>query len=116
MIIHDRFGVVVTLIAAVGALLAVLSLLRPRLLPAIRVYLQLTAATAGVQVIIGIVLVIAGQRPSQLLHWFYGAATLLAIPIAMYIGRSRTQREEALWVVGGAVAALLFAFRAIATG
>ncbi len=116
MLIHDRYGVVVTIIVAAGALFAVLSLFRPALLPAVRAYLRLSVAAVAVQVVIGIVLVATGHRPSQLIHWFYGAATLLALPVAMFIGGGRGEREEPLWVVGGAVATLLFAFRAITTG
>jgi heme A synthase len=115
VVIHDRFGIVIIIIAVVGAVLAVISLLRPAMLPMIRAYLQLTIAAVGLQALVGIVLVITGQRP-QPLHWFYGAATLLALPLAMFIGNGRGAREEPLWVAGGAVATMLFAFRAITTG
>jgi heme A synthase len=116
MVIHDKFGVVVAIVAAVGAIAAIIALLRPAVLPAVRVYLRLTAAVVAVQVLVGIVLVATGSRPSQGLHWFYGAATLLALPLAMWIGSRLGRREEPLWVMGGAVATLLFAFRAIGTG
>ena len=115
MLIHDRYGLVVTIVAAVGAVLAVTSVLRPALLPTVRVYLRLTVFAVGVQVVIGIALVFGGHRPSAL-HWFYGAATLVALPLAMLIGGSRDARTEPLWVMGGAVATLLFAFRAMTTG
>ena len=116
MIIHDKFGIVVTIVAAAGALLAVLALLRPHLMPAVRVYLRLTVAIFALQAAIGIVVVITGSRPSQGLHWFYGAATLIALPLAMWIGSRIGAREEPLWVVGGALATMLFALRAIGTG
>ena len=116
MVIHDKFGIVVTIVAAAGALGAVVSLTRPQLLPAIRVYLRLAVAVVAIQVLIGLVLVIGGMRPSQGIHWFYGAATLLALPLAMWIGSRLSAREEPLWIVGGAVATLLFALRAIGTG
>jgi heme A synthase len=116
VILHDRFGIIVTIIAVVGALIATLALLRPRLLPVVRTYLRLEVGVVVVQVLIGLVLVVTGQRPQQLLHWFYGAATLVALPLALFIGGSRSDREEPLWVMGGAVATLLFAFRAITTG
>ena len=116
MVIHDRFGLIVTLVAAAGALLALLALLRPHLMPAVRVYLRLTAGIVAVQVVIGIVLVATGSRPSQGIHWFYGAATLVALPLAMWIGGRLGSREEPLWVVGGAVVTVLFALRALGTG
>jgi galactitol-specific phosphotransferase system IIC component len=104
------------LIAAVGALAAIAGLIRPRILPAVRVYLRVQIALVGVQVVIGLVLVATGDRPQQLLHWFYGAATLLSLPLAMLIGKRLGGREEQVWLAGGAVMTLLLALRALATG
>jgi len=115
LVVHDRLGVIVLVLAGVGAGLALLSMWRPRLLPSLRVYLPLTAAAVGVQVVIGLVLVATGQRPA-LLHWVYGAATLAAMPLALLASRRLSDREEHLWIVGGAVATALLAFRAVATG
>src|SRR5579863_730661 len=114
--LHDRYGFVLMVIAAVGALAAIAALFRPRILPAVRVYLRIQIALVGVQVLIGLVLVATGDRPQQLLHWFYGAATLLSLPLAMLIGRRLGGREEQIWLAGGAVMTLLFALRALATG
>ena len=86
------------------------------MLPAVRVYLRVQIALVGVQVVIGLVLVATGDRPQQLLHWFYGAATLLSLPLAMVIGKRLGGREEQVWLAGGAVMTLLFALRALATG
>jgi hypothetical protein len=80
------------------------------------VYLRVQIALVGVQVVIGLVLVATGDRPQQLLHWFYGAATLLSLPLAMVIGKRLGGREEQIWLAGGAVMTLLFALRALATG
>jgi hypothetical protein len=80
------------------------------------VYLRIQIALVGVQVLIGLVLVATGDRPQQLLHWFYGAATLLSLPLAMLIGKRLGGREEQIWLAGGAVMTLLFALRALATG
>lgn len=116
MQIHDKFGFIITVVAVAGALGAVLALLRPPLMPAIRVYLRLTIAAVAVQALIGIVVFATGHHPAQGIHWFYGAATLLSLPIAFAIGSRLPPREEPLWVVGGAVATVLFAARALATG
>jgi heme A synthase len=86
------------------------------MLPAVRVYLRIQIALVGVQVLIGLVLVATGDRPQQLIHWFYGAATLLSLPVAMVIGKRLGGREEQIWLAGGAVMTLLFALRALATG
>ena len=116
MLIHDRYGVVLTVVAAVGALAAIAGLLRPRILPIVRLYLRVMIALFGVQVVIGLVLVAAGHAPQQLIHGFYGAATMLTLPLAMLIGTRLGGREERIWLAGGAVMTLLFALRAIATG
>ena len=115
LIVHDRLGVAVLIVAAAGALLALISIWRTELLPAVRVYLRLSIAMVGVQVVVGLVLVATGSRP-QLLHWVYGAATLAAMPVVMLGGTGRGEREEHFWLVGGAVATVLLAFRAVTTG
>jgi hypothetical protein len=116
VLLHDRYGFVLMLIAAVGALAAIAGLFRPRILPAVCVYLRVQIALVGVQVVIGLVLVATGDRPQQLIHWFYGAATLVSLPLAMLIGKRLGGREEQIWLAGGAVMTLLFALRALATG
>jgi heme A synthase len=116
VLIHDRYGFVLTVMAAVGALATIAGLFRPRLLPLARLYLRVMIALVGVQVVLGIVLVATGDRPHQLIHWFYGAATLFTLPLAMLIGKRLGGREEQIWLAGGAVMTLLFALRALATG
>jgi hypothetical protein len=116
VLIHDRYGVVLTAVVALGAIAAIASLFRPRILPIVRLYLRVTIALVAIQVAIGIVLVATGHAPQQLIHWFYGAAILLTLPLAMVIGKRLGGRDEQVWLAGGAVLTLLFAFRAIATG
>jgi heme A synthase len=116
VLIHDRYGFVLTVVAALGAVVAMVSLLRPRILPLVRLYLRFTIAVIAVQVVIGLVLVASGDRPHQLLHWLYGAATLATLPIAAAIGRRLGGRDELIWLAGGAVLTVLFAVRALATG
>lgn len=116
MLIHDRYGVVLTVAAAIGAIAAMAGLLQPRILPIVRLYLRVMIALVAVQVVIGLALVVTGHAPQQLIHWFYGAATLLTLPLAMVIGKRLGRREERIWLAGGAVMTLLFALRAIATG
>lgn len=116
MLIHDRYGFVLTVVAALGAIAAIASLFRPGILPAVRLYLRLTVAVVAVQVVIGLVLVATGNRPAQILHWLYGAATLLTLPLAMWVGGKLGGREQHVWLAGGAVLTVLFAFRALATG
>jgi hypothetical protein len=116
VLIHDRYGVVLTIVAGVGAVAAIASLFRPGMLPLVRLYLRATIAIVAVQVAIGLVLVATGHAPQQFLHWLYGAATLLTLPVAMLIGKRLGGREEQIWLAGGAVLTVLFALRALATG
>lgn len=116
MFIHDRLGFIVLVLAAGGAIATILSLFRPQLLATVRVYLILMAGVVALQVLVGLVLVLTGSRPAQLIHWFYGAATLLSLPLCAWIGRRRPDPQERLWLVGGAVATFLFALRALTTG
>jgi hypothetical protein len=103
-------------VAAVGAVAAIVGLFRPRILLVVRLYLRVVIALVALQVAIGLVLVATGDRPQQLIHWFYGVATLITLPVAMLVGKRLGGREEQIWLAGGAVMTLLFALRAIATG
>ena len=116
MPVHDAFGLAVLILAAGGAILAILSLLRSRFIWAVRIYLRVIVVAVAVQVVIGLVLVVTGSRPHEALHWLYGAATLVAIPVAVAVGRRLGGREEQMYLAGGAVLTVLFALRAIATG
>src|ERR1700688_979795 len=98
MVIHDWFGVAIMIGAGVGAVVALLSLFVPRVMPAVRVYTRLAAAAVGVQVLIGLILVAAGNRPHDVLHWFYGAATLLALPFSRWMGSPLKERDKRLWL------------------
>jgi heme A synthase len=116
VLVHDRYGLVLTVVAALGAVAAIVGVFRPRILPLVRLYLRITIVLVAVQVAIGLILVATGERPHQVLHWLYGAATLATLPIALAIGKRLGGRDEQIWLAGGAVLTLLFAFRAIATG
>jgi len=113
---HAVLGFAVMVLAVCGSVAAIVGLFRPQILPAVRTYLRIAIAVIALQVVIGIVLVATGSRPQQFLHWLYGAATLLALPLAMSVGRRLGGRDEHVWLVGGAVLTLLFALRALATG
>ncbi len=116
MFIHDRLGFVVTVLAAGGAIATIVSLFRPHVLATVRVYLILASGVVALQAVVGLILVLTGSRPAQLIHWFYGGATLVALPLCAWIGRTRPETQERLWLVGGAVATFLFAVRALTTG
>lgn len=90
--------------------------LQRRVSPALRAYLRLTFLAIVVQGAIGVGLVLAGHRPAQGLHWFYGPAVLLSLPVAWSLASAGDERREALALAGGSLAVFLFSVRAIGTG
>jgi hypothetical protein len=75
-------------------------------------------AVAG---LVGLALLGAGSRPADPLHFLYGPAALLSMPVAIAIGaraaparRSRLRRD--VWTAGGAIVLLGLGLRLIATG
>lgn len=103
-------------LAACGCIVAIVSYFRPKILPTVRRYLRVAIGAIALQMIIGIALAATGSRPQQVLHWVYGAATMLTLPLAMFVGRRLGGRDERMWLAGGAILTLLFTFRALATG
>ena len=65
MSIHGRFGVAVIVVSVVGVVLVLLARARPANIPTVRVFVRLCAAAAAVEALIGIILVIAGHRPTE---------------------------------------------------
>lgn len=116
MSIHARVGAAVILVSVVGAALAVTARYRPHLLPTVRVFVRLCAATAAVEAVIGVILLTVGERPAQGIHYFYGAATVLPIPLAELLARRTRGGDETLYLIAGAVATALFGLRALTTG
>lgn len=71
--------------------------------------------------LLGVVLLLTGARPADPLHFLYGAASLVALPIAILFGArtpaadgSRVRRDT--WTVVGAIVLLGILFRLYATG
>ena len=113
--VHQRLGYALLAVLLVACVLALFARGRPQLTATLRVYSYLCVAAVGVQVLIGLVLFVTGSRPGQAIHWFYGAATFLALPISLQVAR-RDSGREMLLIGLGALAAALFAFRCITTG
>ena len=117
MIVHQRLANPVLLLGLVGAVWALENLARHRVSPGLRSYLWLTWLVIVVEAVIGLVLALAGHRPLEGIHWFYGVALLLSVPVAWSLtGRGAGVRREALALLGGSLAIFLFAIRAMGTG
>jgi hypothetical protein len=114
--LHGRIGVAVIVVSVVGAALALVARRRPGNIPTVRVFVRLCAATAAVEALIGIALVIGGHRPTEAIHYFYGAATVVPIPAADLLARRLKPEAEMVYLLAGVVATALFGLRAVTTG
>jgi hypothetical protein len=114
--LHARLGVAVVIVAAAGALLVLVARARPNMVPTVRVFVRLCGALAALQAIIGLVLLAIGERPAEGIHLFYGAATVLPIPLAELYAKRFPARNETRLLLYGAVATALFGLRAATTG
>ncbi len=116
MSLHARVGVAVVIVAAAGALLVLVARARPHMVPTVRVFVRLCGALAALQAVIGLVLLAIGERPAEGIHLFYGAATVLPIPLAELYAKRFPARNETMLLLYGAVATALFGLRAATTG
>lgn len=78
-------------------------------------------AVAMLAVLLGVPLLIGGDRPADVLHLLYGGAGLVVLPVAIWLGartdsanRVRVRRD--LWTAGGAIVMLAIGLRLFATG
>jgi heme A synthase len=71
--------------------------------------------------LIGAVMVAAGSRPGDPLHFLYGPAALIALPVAISVGARKTRTGSSrfrrdVWTAGGGLVLLGIALRLFATG
>lgn len=87
-----------------------------------RISLTITAVIAALQAVLGITLVLLGQKPGTgtglyYLHYVYGAIVVLAIPIAItYATGGKNQRRDLLIFSIAALILVAAAIRALMTG
>jgi heme A synthase len=87
-----------------------------------RISLIVTAVIAALQAVLGIILVLLGQKPGTgtglyYLHYIYGAIVVLAIPIAItYATSGKNPRRDVLIFSIAALILVAAAVRALMTG
>ncbi len=87
-----------------------------------RTALIITAIVAALQALLGIILVLLGQRPGTgtglyYLHYVYGAIVVLAIPVAVtYATGRKNQRRDILIFSIASLILVAAALRALTTG
>jgi asparagine N-glycosylation enzyme membrane subunit Stt3 len=114
--VHMRLGVALVAVVVIGALWALVEALRGDVSPSLRVFARLSALALVVQVVLGLLLLAAGHRPADGLHYVYGGVVLLCIPAGIAYGGGGSVRREAWALCIGLGAAVLLAARAVATG
>lgn len=77
---------------------------------------SLATAALGLQAVFGVVLVAAGERPQDGLHFLFGPLSLLALPVARWEARGRAPRAAAAIVLAGWAVTLGLSLRAVGTG
>ena len=87
-----------------------------------RIALIITAVVGALQALLGITLLLLGQKPGSgsglyYLHYVYGAIVALAIPVAItYATSGKNQRRDILIFSIAALVLVAAALRALTTG
>jgi hypothetical protein len=122
--LHAAVGYALLVIYTVGWVWAVVTIFLPGRDPGrgFWVWLTVQQTAAGVQAVIGIVLLLAGRRPTTWLHFVYGfgpiAIFLVAHGLARELKRSGSTPSIPPWAVFGAASFICFglSMRALMTG
>jgi len=114
--LHQRIAVSLVLYyAAVGVWGVFLGVRKSPLTPNYRGALVIGVGLGVVQALIGLFLVLSGDRPADNLHFLYGASVILTLPLVMsYITNKKFPRPLAFGLASLFMAGL--AIRAITTG
>ncbi|MBV9577161.1 MAG: hypothetical protein JO057_01075 [Chloroflexi bacterium] len=114
--LHQRFAISLVLYYAILGLWGVyLGIRKSPLTPSYRGGLVIGVGLGLVQALIGLVLVLSGDRPLDNLHFLYGASVILTLPLVMsYIVDKKVSRPLAFGLASLFMAGL--AIRAITTG
>jgi hypothetical protein len=122
--IHTIVGFAVVAIFAIGWLWPLAALVVRRR-PGERYWIWLTVAqvVAGVQALLGLILLAIGRRPSDWLHLVYGFGPILILVIAHALAREGQKVKPGadpipphLWFAFGAFIAFGLSLRALMTG
>jgi heme A synthase len=114
--LHQRLALSLVLYyAALGVWGVFLAVRRSPLSANYRGALVIGVVIGGVQALIGVFLVLSGDRPEDNLHFLYGASVILTLPLVMsYIVDKKVSRPLAFGLASLFMAGL--AIRAITTG
>jgi hypothetical protein len=113
---HQKLAVVIVLMSLGGTLWSAYSAYHSRLNGRLIFFTWTAVAAIGVQALVGVILGVSGARPDDGLHFVFGPATLLALPISERLSRGREPRRAALILGAGWFITLVLSLRAVGTG
>ena len=114
--LHQKLGFILVVAAVLGALVALISLVTPLVGFVFKIYLRLLLLAVAVQVVLGGVLYLMGNRPADALHYLYGAGMAVTLGVTFAVGRRTPWPLSKLPLVIGAIAAVVFAVLALTSG
>lgn len=114
--LHQKFGFILVVVAVIGALVALISLVTPLMGIVLKLYLRLLLLAVAVQVILGGALYLMGHRPAHELHYLYGAGMAVTLGVTFAVSRRTPWPLSKLPLVIGAIVAVVFAVLALTSG
>jgi len=117
VVLHRGFYSVVVLYFAILALWGLILFFRRR--NPSGGYLGALVLAEGVVVLealIGIVLLLQGHRPNDMLHYVYGLVAVIALPAAYFLSANGTERRDSLYFAIATAFTAAIALRAGFTG
>jgi hypothetical protein len=114
--LHQKFGFILVVLAVVGAVVALISLVTPFVGIVLKIYLRLLLLAVAVQVVLGGALYLMGDRPTHELHYLYGAGMAVTLGVIFGVSRRTPWPLSKLPLVIGAIVAAVFAVLALTSG
>ncbi len=114
--LHQKVGFALAVLAVVGALVALTSLVTPFVGIVLKIYLRLLLLAVAAQVILGGALYLMGDRPTHELHYLYGAGMAVTLGLTFGVSRRTPWPLSKLPLVIGAIVATVFAVLALISG
>jgi hypothetical protein len=114
--LHQKLGFILVVLAVVGALVAVISLVTPFVGIVLKIYLRLLLLVVVAQVVLGGALYLMGDRPTYELHYLYGAGMAVTLGVTFGVSRRTPWPLSKLPLVIGAIVAVVFAVLALTSG
>jgi hypothetical protein len=114
--LHQKFGFILVVLAVVGAVVALISLVTPFVGIVLKIYLRLLLLAVAVQVVLGGALYLMGDRPTHELHYLYGAGMAVTLGVTFGVSRRTPWPLSKLPLVIGAIVATVFAVLALTSG